>query len=252
MPRIAASGKCELCGKSYRKSGMTRHLQSCLAKTGPCGEPRSRHGNSVHLLVEDTERPEYWMHLMAPERCTLQELDQYLRDIWLECCLHLSSFTIGGTGYFCPDYFAAMEDDGENAFLSNLLTLTSLFEDEDKRAMDSTLAQVVRAGAKFRHEYDFGSTTELTLRCLAELDGGADEIRLLARNDPPVIACLLCGASATWVSPADDDWIAMTAGLCDNCAPAADYRLPVVNSPRCGVCAYDGIPMRIVDDDYPD
>jgi len=29
---------------------------------------------------------------------TLTKLDDYLRAIWLECCGHLSKFTIGGWG----------------------------------------------------------------------------------------------------------------------------------------------------------
>jgi len=29
---------------------------------------------------------------------TLAKLDDYLRAIWLECCGHLSKFTIGGWG----------------------------------------------------------------------------------------------------------------------------------------------------------
>ena len=33
---------------------------------------------------------------------TLEELDHYLRTIWLECCGHLSQFTIGGMLYDRP------------------------------------------------------------------------------------------------------------------------------------------------------
>ena len=99
MPRIASSGKCELCGKSYRKSGMTRHLQSCLAKSGLSPESGGRRPRGIHLFVEDDYRPEYWMHLATPATAELAELDQYLRDVWLECCWHLSSFFIGRAEY---------------------------------------------------------------------------------------------------------------------------------------------------------
>ena len=235
MPQIASSGKCELCGRSYRKSGMTRHLQSCMAKTRPPGEPRSG-DKSIHLFVEDDYRPEYWLHLAVAATAELWELDQYLRDVWLECCLHLSSFFVGRAEYKwqifeMDDFFAA-------------------FGQRELNSMEVELGLAAPPPTKFSYWYDYGTTTELRLRTAGELAGnGSDQITLLARNDQPEIGCSVCGAPATWVSPAEDDWIAMTAGLCDVCAPASEYRLPIVNSPRCGVCAYDGIPLQIVDDD---
>lgn len=250
MPQIASSGKCELCGKSYRKSGMTRHLRSCMAEASRGDEPGHR-ARGIHLHVEDTDRPEYWLHLAVPATAELLDLDQYLRDIWLECCLHLSSFAIGGINYFCPDYFFPLlvdDEDGDDP-LAGLAQMIALLREDEEREMDVPLGQVAHSRSRFRHEYDFGTTTELTLRGLGEVDGDVDQIRLLARNDPPAVECSICGAPATWVSLAEDDWIAMTAGLCDACAPASEYRLPIVNSPRCGVCAYDGIPLQIVEDD---
>lgn len=50
-------------------------------------------------MVEGRYLPEYWMHLSVPVNTTLGDLDQFLRDIWLECCRHLSAFTIEGTRY---------------------------------------------------------------------------------------------------------------------------------------------------------
>ena len=42
-----------------------------------------------------------------PASDTLADLDDFLRAIWLECCGHLSEFTIGGTSYSSEpeDYF---------------------------------------------------------------------------------------------------------------------------------------------------
>ncbi len=237
MPQITSSGKCELCGKSYRKSGMTRHLQSCMAKAAPREEP-GRVDKGIHLFVEDGYRPEYWMHLAVPENAQLLDLDQYLRDIWLECCLHLSSFFVGRAEY---KYQIFEMDD----FLA-------AFGDRELDSMEVELALVAPPGARFSYWYDYGTTTELRLRSLGKVAADrSGRISLLARNDAPANDCSMCGAPATWVGPAEDDWIAMTAGLCDNCALASEYRLPVVNSPRCGVCAYDGIPLHIVEDDDP-
>ena len=238
MSRIISSGNCELCGKSYRKSGMTRHLKSCLTRTGPKDESSGKPGRrtkSIHLLVEDTYRPEYWLHLAMPARSNLEDLDQYLRDIWLECCWHLSTFDIHRTFYdrvlFEDDLFLMLDD---------------------QQGMDVALGRVAPVGARFRHLYDFGTTTELAIRSLAEVDGWTEEICLLARNHAPAINCSICGAPAMWVGPSEDDWIAMTAGLCDACAATSEYRLPIVNSPRSGVCGYDGTPVQVIDDDDDD
>ena len=39
-----------------------------------------------------------------PADATLADLDRFLRDIWLECCGHMSQFTIGKARYIShPD-----------------------------------------------------------------------------------------------------------------------------------------------------
>ena len=232
MSRVMSSGRCELGGKSCRKSGMGRQLKSCLAKAagadGRSGE--TGRSKSIHLMVEDAYCPEYWLHLAPPDGVTLPELDKHRREIWLECCGHLSLFSIVGTEHCSPA--------GE---------VDTLGRDEHN-GMPFPMERVAPPDTRFCYEYDFGSTTELALRSVSELNGRTDPIRLLARNDPPVIDCARCGETAAWVCPDDSDWIAMTTGLCDACVSSAAYRLPIVNSPRCGVCCcYDGEPVRIVD-----
>lgn len=231
MPRNASKGNCELCGKSYRKSGMTRHLQSCLAKAGGGAGGA---GRSIHLLVEDTFRPEYWLHLAVPAAASLLELDACLRHIWLECCFHLSAFTID-RAYYAYTPFREDENDSTDIF--------GILSDIERNNMNVALGDVAPPGKLFHHEYDFGSTTDLALRSLGEIDGdGGGQIRLLARNDAPAAVCVFCGAPASWAARTGDDWIAMTGGLCERCAPRVDLddRLPILNSPRCGVCGYDG------------
>lgn len=111
----------------------------------------------------------------------------------------------------------------------------------------TTLASVVKPGVNFSHEYDFGSTTELRLRQVSERTGPivSRAVAVLARNNPPAIVCGACGQSATNVcmmcSRTDTGW------LCDACAKRhpcnggeEGMMLPVVNSPRVGVCGYDG------------
>jgi len=176
---------------------------------------------SFHLVVEGRDLPGYWMYLSIPVNTTLEDLDDFLRDIWLECCGHLSAFTIEGTRYYI-----------------------SPMREYDERGMKVALGDVLGPGMKFYHEYDFGTTTELTLRVVSELEGEAksESIQLLARNDPPSIACESCGKIAAQVC-AECIWSGK-GWLCDECALehecGEEMLLPVVNSPRVRMCGYTG------------
>ncbi len=138
----------------------------------------------------------------------------------MECCGHLSAFNILGERY-CRE-----PDD---------------YYDKDMRA---SLTRVVDTGAYFTYEYDFGNTTELTLRRVGKtkkrfLD---EKIAVLARNDEPKYQCDYCDKIAVQVC---SECIYDGGGwLCEECAEehecGEDMLLPVVNSPRVGICAYMG------------
>jgi hypothetical protein len=218
---VPSSGKCNLCGGVFDKSAMTRHLNKCRQASDVASGGRKGPATAFHLLVEGRYLPQYWMHLEVPARASLEVLDGFLRDVWLECCGHLSAFKIEGISY-------ASELSGE-------------FDDE---SMDIPLSEVLRPALKFQHEYDFGSTTHLVLKVIAEeettLKGRA--VRVLARNEPPAIPCSKCG------KPAEQVCVECLYGgggwFCKACARehacGTDMLLPVVNSPRVGVCGYTG------------
>lgn len=110
--------------------------------------------------------------------------------------------------------------------------------------MNVKMYSVLKPNMKFQHEYDFGSTTELNLRVVMERVGEitGKPIHVLARNEPPSISCDGCGKAATKIctdcSWQDEGW------LCNDCARlhgcGRDMLLPVVNSPRVGICGYKG------------
>lgn len=103
MTRQISNGKCSLCNAVFSKAAMTKHLRSCKQRKD-VSETSSEKQNlqktkNFHLVVEGRNLPEYWMHLSVPNNTTLKNLDDFLRNIWLECCGHLSAFTIEGTRY---------------------------------------------------------------------------------------------------------------------------------------------------------
>jgi hypothetical protein len=223
MPGRTSQGKCNLCGQTFSKQVMVRHLETCKQKRVESGARRKK---LLHLQIEGRDLPEYWMHIEMPADAKLQDLDRFLRDIWLECCGHLSAFTIAG-----QSYDVAPEGDP--------------WTGKKPKGMSAKLGDVLEPGVKFSHEYDFGTTTELVLKVVSEREGivKRDAVNVLARNDPPAISCAECGKPATQVCT-QCIYEGPQAWLCDEHAEShkcgEDYFLPVVNSPRVGMCGYTG------------
>lgn len=113
--------------------------------------------------------------------------------------------------------------------------------------MNKKAKDVLQKDMKLEYQYDFGSTTELQLTVLEEFDIAADKpLVLLSRNDRPLWKCAICGQKpATQLCTVCTE-AALFCGACakkhaKTCSDFADYAaMPVVNSPRMGVCAYDG------------
>ncbi len=186
---------------------MQRHLKGCL----PAHEAGAGPSTDLVQLRVESGGP-WWLDIEAPANATLRDLDQFLRDTWLDCCGHMSAFY----------------PDRSRAELKMSAKLTDIFGE--------------RATA-VRYEYDFGSTTELRLRAVGSRSGNAGKrrARLLGRNEPPRWTCEDCGQLATIICSSTGD----ECFLCDahsDAHPCDDFEchLPVVNSPRMGVCGYTG------------
>jgi hypothetical protein len=122
-------------------------------------------------------------------------------------------------------------------------------EEKDEISMSLKANEILYKGLKLKYEYDFGSTTELLLFVIEEYPIEADGlIVLLSRNEPLELWCHTCkkepATQFCTVHGWDEDRM-----FCNKCAEAhakkcEDFRdyaaLPVVNSPRMGVCCYSG------------
>lgn len=239
MARTTSSGKCRFCQAEFSKAGMSKHLASCAAfhagssassSSSPVKLParkKAQPARLFHLVVEGRRAPMYWMHIELPVNATLADLDDFLRYEWLECCGHLSAFTISGESY------------------------TNIIEREwglEGKSMGGVkLGRILEVGQHFDYEYDFGSTTELRLKVVNEREGPAikgEAVQKLAQNTAPQIRCEKCGKAASQVcgqciyEETEAGWV------CEECASdhecGEDMLLPVVNSPRVGICAYSG------------
>src|SRR3989441_1524943 len=172
MTRQTSKGTCTLCHRELVKASMTMHLVSSEQLTAMQGETESlqkaKKSKAFHLLVEGYRLPMYWMHLEIAAGTTLATLDRFLRDTWLECCGHLSVFRIGGFNYYVDAEMDA-------------------YWDMRRKNMQVKLEEVLSTGQTCSYEYDFGSTTELTLKVVSEreVEAPGKAIQILARNNLP-------------------------------------------------------------------
>lgn len=185
---------------------MVAHLDTCAASSDTGGSSQLL----IRLRLDDRYDPRYWVYVEVRPDATLRHLDAFLRHLWLECCGHLSAFSV----------------------------------DRRELAMGATAGIAFRsAGAKFHYEYDFGSTTALTGHVLKSRHGsiGRVPVRLLARNDPLALSCAHCASPATLVCPyCPEDGLFCNTHADVHEHAAEEVYLPVINSPRMGVCGYTG------------
>jgi hypothetical protein len=91
MEYEAPKSKCLLCDSEYTGRGMGKHLSSCIKKKLASGG-NDLAGNYYHIAVQAAYDRDYFLHLLVSFNTTLEELDNFLRAIWLECCGHMSAF----------------------------------------------------------------------------------------------------------------------------------------------------------------
>lgn len=170
-------GKCKYCGKEYTFSYMNKHLPVCEERRKKWAEET---GNKTcgyfELAIYPKYNRDYWLYLEIKEIATLKDLDHFLRDIWVECCGHLSAFDINGTSYD-----VAPQDD--------------LFWGTPAKSMNYKLKSVLKKGMTFGYEYDFGTTTELMITVVNDRIGNdrKEKLVILSRNNPIDVLCDFCG-----------------------------------------------------------
>ncbi len=160
----------------------------------------------------------------------------------------MSKTSTKGTCQFCKGEFskAAMSRHLEACTQRTAAVSYASYPDPEfgDKSMRVQVGTIASPGQQWSHEYDFGTTTELRLKVVAERVGEAQgkSIQVLARNEAPLISCEVCGKPATEVCA---QCIYEGRGwLCDACSEehecGEEMLLPVVNSPRVGMCGYTG------------
>ncbi len=244
---LKAEGVCCFCNKTFTKAGINRHLSTHLKEM----TKSQKAGRSFFVKVETNKyygSTPYFLSLWIDGEAKMKNFDDFLRDIWLECCGHMSAFRNpknaqrGGLWSLmeASDYLESGEIDKYEQLME---------EASGEIPLSRKIKDALAKGLVLEYTYDFGSSTELTISVLDEYPVKAEnKIVLLSRNEPFLIVCSDCGKL-----PATQICIACMyekdASFCDKCASKhaekcedfADYSsMPIVNSPRMGVCAYEG------------
>jgi hypothetical protein len=222
MAKLAQNpGLCTYCGAEVTRKTAADHLAKCkprqaaLKKTG---RPNKLFREEVfHIRAEATRLPEFWLDLEIRGDATLEDLDHYLRAIWLECCGHMSAFSLGGWG-------------------------------TPQLATEGSAGSVFRNLAKIMHVYDFGTESWTTIKRIGVRAGQLEvrqPIKLLVRNKLPDVRCSECGAAAQWLCVqcvVEEDVMNFLCKKHTRTHGHEDYGKPlkVVNSPRLGLCGYTG------------
>lgn len=199
---------------------MSRHLGSCPQVQEAVSKADQGDGeiqDIFRLRVRDMYLVDFWLHLEMTGNATLAELDHYLRAIWLECCGHMSQFSFGG------------------------------WRGEEIR-MSAEIGQVFELGDELTHIYDFGTSSETLIKVVGERRGiplTPHPIALLARNDMPEAECIECGRPASYLCMECLYEHDTYGTLCDKHADVHEHEdygdpVPLLNSPRVGMCGYDG------------
>jgi len=221
MPRTKQSkGQCTYCKAEMTKNVVTKHLSTCTQHQALIQQAEAKTGKKetlFHLRAQSAHNKEFWFDVEMRGPSTLQDLDDYLRGIWLECCGHLSQFTSGGWG------------GGE-------ISMNRRIDDIFTRQNELT------------HIYDFGTSSETVITLVGTREGHPTTSRplaLMVRNLMPGAKCTACEQPATQLCMEclieEEKW----GTLCDTHVkkhPHDNYGepIPLVNSPRLGMCGYEG------------
>ena len=251
-------GRCHLCHNAVRAEDVITHARSCVttaAKTLVNNDLHSKHaGNGTFLIWVRADEVRQWMMLAVRPTTSLLQLDQFLRNLWLECCGHMSRFEIGTTRYS-----AGRPGPGSPRLFAAYLA------DPGDRHMMYTVGQTISHGTSFRHEYDYDYTTYLDLECVAVLpmsyycipelidppepaEGHTDDFITIVARNLPLECCFTCEQPARWcyyenpyalVPREQGGSTTLPPYFCDDCAPPNVTLVELRNSPRAGVGCYD-------------
>jgi len=211
-------GICYYCNKELTERTIKRHMKNCSEMKKVIEEKmkdtKGVRNQFIISLKDKYESNVYCIYVSIDANLQLQHLDRFIRDIWVECCGHLSAFYIDREIY------------NDNS--------------DEQYEMNVYLKDVLDVNKKFEYQYDFGSTTHLILEVvdMIKVPKEFSQIEIIARNNEEKYKCYKCNDEAKYFNWNTDEWV------CETCSEGIDEEeleeVDYCNSPRDGVCGYVG------------
>ena len=200
---LGDKARCNLCQKEYK--GLKRHLNSCIDKTFEKGR------ENLYYLIIESDPKRYYLHISIRANATLADLDAYIREVWVECCGHMSDFYLRG--------------------------------DRGRIDITTSIKKAFSSSKKLGYIYDYGTSTYLSVEFVKSFKGKQEHIiKTLARNSYLKVICEQCKKREAVAVCSQCMWNEDEAYLCHSCMPEhkcdMEMFLPYVNSPRVGECGY--------------
>ena len=152
-------GQCKFCRQDFSKRQIIDHLNHCEKRE------KAQNIKNIRLRIIDPYMKNFWLIEEVDNQAKLKDLDKLIRDVWVECCSHLSLF---------GDY---SHEVGKGRVIMDIL----------------------KPGDALNYIYDFGSSTELSVEALEYSNFQLDKkkkVELVARNYLPLSDCAKCGQPA--------------------------------------------------------
>ncbi|EFA77942.1 hypothetical protein PPL_08587 [Heterostelium album PN500] len=216
-------GKCEGCSVTgIIPKEAAQHCQKCPqikqklnVKGGTATEA------FVAIVFGDRVATEYWMNVLIPCDTPVYEVEEFLKDIWLECCGHMTTWEglKNGVGEF-KDIYGGNEEPDEK---------------------DVAISECVDLGGTVSMDYDMGTTTTVNLMFYEKINVKMDDpgIRVLIRNTINKPNCKECKKPNHPVHYTCDD--CDYSKMCEECGDGEHEehsKTTISNSPRSGSCGY--------------
>ena len=133
LPKIIkTNGTCPVCNSCFSKTKMKAHPELCKQKQATSSDKQKPTQKVFQILVEGGFLHEYRIYFKVPANIKLKRIDTFLRKTWVECCGHLSAFTIKKKTYnSIPDEYGG------------------------DLSMDYRLDELMGRSRIFKYEYDF-------------------------------------------------------------------------------------------------
>lgn len=211
---------------TYCNTELKNHKGSIKSHAKKCDEIQQKakkFGTSDYFFIRvNSTYTSHWLVIKAHPNLLLSEIDGMLRRGWLECCGHLSEFSIRDRGRY------------------------------KNFSKDAALSDIFSEYKKIDYIYDFGSSTNLELELLDTVEMPNDgNLVLYLQNKPFDGKCVKCKtkqATKMCIDCMYDDDHCLYCEQCvyehghlpDNSDYGFDEAMDLVNSPRTGTCAYMG------------